>query len=152
MGLFDNYERSSCRKNHYHGPITWNWSHNRACRISSSRKYVIPSFEPERTLTPSRAGSIDTQPKAMILIAPFSSITSLFETFKVASVVPILGPFATIPFAIQTFLKVLYTRFDTLSIIHTITSCPILIVHALNDRTIPTSVSHSLIVLKGDFK
>lgn len=55
--------------------------------------------------------------RALILVAPFSSIPDLLSTYKLGSVLPILAPIKSIPGAMGLFLSVLKTRFDTQSLI-----------------------------------
>lgn len=95
-------------------------------------------------------------PRAVVLVAPFTSIPELLETYKLGSILPILVPFKSIPGAVKLFLKVLRTSFDSISLIQvsyyqyrrfnetkTIfpqnIKSPILILHAENDSTIPFS-------------
>jgi abhydrolase domain-containing protein 12 len=56
-------------------------------------------------------------PRALVLVAPFSSISSLLETYKLFNHIPLLGPFKRFPWLVQTFLKVVRTKFETKSII-----------------------------------
>lgn len=84
-----------------------------------------------------------TSIRALVLIAPFSSIPSLIETYRLGGVFPILAPFASMHFLVKQFLRVLRTKFDTLASIKAVT-CPILIIHAVNDPTIPSLHSHSI--------
>ncbi|KAK4698839.1 hypothetical protein P7C70_g7430, partial [Phenoliferia sp. Uapishka_3] len=82
-------------------------------------------------------------PRSMILVAPFSSLPSLLETYKLGNLIPVLAPFRTFPWLLKTVLRVLNTRFDTRAIIHKI-KCSILILHAQNDPVIPHSHSSTL--------
>jgi hypothetical protein len=69
---------------------------------------------------------LGTIPRALILVAPFSSIPSLLETYKLAGFIPVLAPFRPIPGVLNAFLNlVLKTKFDTLSLIQvSSTPCP----------------------------
>ncbi|GAA5866996.1 hypothetical protein JCM3774_003750 [Rhodotorula dairenensis] len=83
-------------------------------------------------------------PRAVILVAPFSSIAALLETYKLGSVVPLLSPLRVVPGLLDRVLRsVLRTRFDTRGVIETIRA-PILILHAHNDPVIPLSHSRTL--------
>ncbi|GAA5889502.1 hypothetical protein JCM6882_007052 [Rhodosporidiobolus microsporus] len=82
-------------------------------------------------------------PRAVILVAPFSSIASLLETYRLGNVIPILSPLRNFPWLLNTFLKLLRTKFDSKSVIEKIAS-PILILHAQNDPVIPFSHSRTL--------
>ena len=100
-------------------------------------------------------------PRSMILVAPFASIPRLLKTYKLGMIIPILGPLKAFPALVDTFLKTLYTRFDTIAVISVRSrvgeaacrvlrirlqsiKCPILLLHAQNDRTIPYTHSHDL--------
>ncbi|GAA5982462.1 hypothetical protein JCM11641_006123 [Rhodosporidiobolus odoratus] len=82
-------------------------------------------------------------PRAVILVAPFSSLASLLETYRLGNFVPILSPLRRFPWLLNTFLQLLKTKFDTKSVIERISS-PILILHAQNDPVIPFSHSRTL--------
>lgn len=57
-------------------------------------------------------------PKGLILVAPFSSVGALLETYKLFNMVPILSPLKSIPWAMKAFLNLLHTKFDTKGVIH----------------------------------
>ena len=97
----------------------------------------------------------------MILVAPFSSIPRLLKTYKLGMIIPVLGPLKSFPTLVDTFLKSLYTRFDTIGVISVCSlalddedeilrfrlqmiKCPILLLHAQNDATIPYTHSQDL--------
>lgn len=82
-------------------------------------------------------------PRAVILVAPFSSIAALLETYKLGSVIPLLSPLRIVPGLLESVLRLLRTRFDTRGVIETIRA-PILILHAHNDPVIPLSHSRTL--------
>ncbi|GAA5827343.1 hypothetical protein JCM11251_003774 [Rhodosporidiobolus azoricus] len=82
-------------------------------------------------------------PRAVILVAPFSSIASLLETYRLGNLLPILSPLRNFPWLLNKFLKLLRTKFDSQSVIENIKS-PILILHAQNDPVIPFSHSRLL--------
>ncbi|GAA5981631.1 hypothetical protein JCM5350_008056 [Sporobolomyces pararoseus] len=81
--------------------------------------------------------------KALILVAPFSSISTLLETYKLGNWIPLVSPLKRFPWLFNRLLKLLRTRFDTKSIISNVT-CPILLVHAQDDPVIPYSHSKTL--------
>ncbi|BGP33251.1 hypothetical protein JCM10296v2_005045 [Rhodotorula toruloides] len=82
-------------------------------------------------------------PRALILVAPFSSVASLLETYKLGNYIPILSPLQRFPRLLEGLLRLLRTRFDTRSVIDSIHS-PILILHAHNDPVIPLSHTRTL--------
>ncbi|GAA6006833.1 alpha/beta hydrolase [Rhodotorula paludigena] len=82
-------------------------------------------------------------PRSLILVAPFSSIATLLETYRLGNFIPILSPLRNFPWLLDALLQLLKTRFDTKNIIEKITS-PILILHAQNDPVIPFSHSRVL--------
>ncbi|BGP25704.1 hypothetical protein JCM10295v2_004637 [Rhodotorula toruloides] len=82
-------------------------------------------------------------PRALILVAPFSSVASLLETYKLGNYIPILSPLQRFPRLLDGLLRLLRTRFDTRSVIDSICS-PILILHAHNDPVIPLSHTRTL--------
>ncbi|GAA5863018.1 hypothetical protein JCM5353_008352, partial [Sporobolomyces roseus] len=81
--------------------------------------------------------------RALILVAPFSSIATLLETYKLGNCIPLISPLRRFPWLFNKLIKLLRTKFDTKSIISRITS-PLLIVHALDDPVIPFSHTHAL--------
>ncbi|GAA5822318.1 hypothetical protein JCM3770_001569 [Rhodotorula araucariae] len=82
-------------------------------------------------------------PRALILVAPFSSIPTLLETYRLGNFIPILSPLRTFPWLLNSVLQLLKTRFNTHDIIEKV-ACPILILHAQNDPVIPFSHSRVL--------
>ncbi|POY75292.1 hypothetical protein BMF94_1663 [Rhodotorula taiwanensis] len=91
----------------------------------------------------SRLANEGITPKALILVAPFSSIASLLETYKLGNIIPLLSPLRVFPSVLDRLLQLLKTRFDTRGVIETI-RCPILILHAHNDPVIPLAHSRTL--------
>ncbi|GAA5956987.1 hypothetical protein JCM3765_006661 [Sporobolomyces pararoseus] len=81
--------------------------------------------------------------KALVLVAPFSSISTLLETYKLGNVIPLVSPLKRFPWLFEKLLKLLRTRFDTKAVISDVT-CPILLVHAQDDPVIPYSHSKTL--------
>ncbi|ORY65616.1 Alpha/Beta hydrolase protein [Leucosporidium creatinivorum] len=90
-----------------------------------------------------RLAKDNLSPKGLILVAPFSSVGALLETYKLFNTIPILSPLKSIPWMMKAFLNLLHTKFDTKGVIHTIT-CPILILHAQDDPVIPHLHSSAL--------
>ncbi|TNY24338.1 Alpha/Beta hydrolase protein [Rhodotorula diobovata] len=82
-------------------------------------------------------------PRALVLVAPFSSIPTLLETYRLGNFIPLLSPLRRIPWLLDALLQLLKTRFNTKDIIDKV-SCPILILHAQNDPVIPFSHSRAL--------
>ncbi|GAA5920650.1 hypothetical protein JCM1841_006979 [Sporobolomyces salmonicolor] len=82
-------------------------------------------------------------PRAVILVAPFSSIASLLETYRLGNIIPILSPLRPFPWLLNALLGFLRTRFDTKNVIEKIAS-PLLILHAQDDPVIPFSHSRAL--------
>ncbi|GAA6020554.1 hypothetical protein JCM11491_000794 [Sporobolomyces phaffii] len=81
--------------------------------------------------------------RSLILIAPFSSIATLLETYKLGNVIPLVSPLRGFPWLFNRLLELLRTKFDTKSIISDI-SCRILVVHARDDPVIPFTHSRTL--------
>ena len=108
-------------------------------------------------------------PRALVLVAPFSSIPTLLETYRLGAslssslldrldplralqltlldltgnLIPILSPLRHFPRLLDSLLALLKTRFDTHAIIHKVT-CPTLILHAHNDPVIPLGHTRKL--------
>ncbi|GAA5895445.1 alpha/beta hydrolase [Sporobolomyces salmoneus] len=81
--------------------------------------------------------------KGLILVAPFSSIATLLETYKLGNVIPLVSPLTRFPWLFKRLLSLLRTKLDTKSIISDV-SAPILLVHAQDDPVIPFSHSRTL--------
>ncbi|BGP41252.1 hypothetical protein JCM10450v2_005292 [Rhodotorula kratochvilovae] len=86
---------------------------------------------------------VSITPRALVLVAPFSSIPSLLKTYRLGNFIPILSPLRTFPWLLNAVLQLLKTRFNTQDIIEKI-ACPLLILHAQNDPVIPFSHSRVL--------
>ena len=56
-------------------------------------------------------------PKGLVLVAPFSSIGTLLETYKLFNLVPVLKPLKIAPWLMSQFHRFLWTKFDTKSVI-----------------------------------
>ncbi|KAB5591360.1 Monoacylglycerol lipase ABHD12 [Ceratobasidium theobromae] len=82
-------------------------------------------------------------PRGIVLLAPYSSIPTLLETYNFGGKLPVLQPLQRFRFLFGIIIKFLRHRFDTLSIINDIT-CPITIIHATDDWDIPVAHSKSL--------
>ncbi|WVF67898.1 hypothetical protein IAT40_002659 [Kwoniella sp. CBS 6097] len=92
------------------------------------------------------AGSLAKQavhPRALVLIAPFTSITELLTSYRLFRFIPILGPLGHFSIVQRFFQSFLYDTFDSKSAL-TNTSSPTLLLHAVNDNTIPHSHSENL--------
>ncbi|GAA5933282.1 alpha/beta hydrolase [Sporobolomyces koalae] len=81
--------------------------------------------------------------RSLVLIAPFSSIAALLETYKLGQVIPLVSPLRRFPWLFNQLLSFLRSRFDTRSVISKV-KCPILLVHAQDDPVIPFSHSRTL--------
>ncbi|QRV77909.1 alpha/beta hydrolase family protein [Ceratobasidium sp. AG-Ba] len=84
-----------------------------------------------------------TSPRSMVLLAPYSSITKLLETYNIGGKFPILGPLQSFPLLFNYIVRSVEHRFDSLSIINDI-RCHITIIHAVNDWHIPISHARAL--------
>lgn len=82
-------------------------------------------------------------PRGMVLLAPYSSIATLLETYNLGGRLPLLQPLQKFKFAFPLVMKFLRHRFDTLSVINDIT-CPITIIHAADDWDIPVAHAKAL--------
>ncbi|GAA5864803.1 hypothetical protein JCM8547_009237 [Rhodosporidiobolus lusitaniae] len=82
-------------------------------------------------------------PRAVVLVAPFSSISALLETYKLGNFIPILSPLKRFPWLLNAFLQLLRTKFDTQNVLEKI-QAPLLILHAQDDPVIPFSHSRTL--------
>ncbi|KAI9510145.1 Alpha/Beta hydrolase protein [Russula earlei] len=83
-------------------------------------------------------------PRGLVLLAPFSNVETLLDTYYVAGLVPLLAPLRIFPY-IGSFIKsFLVHRFDTLTRVVVGLKLPLLIVHAENDWDIPHSHSQTL--------
>ncbi|KAI0292466.1 Alpha/Beta hydrolase protein [Multifurca ochricompacta] len=83
------------------------------------------------------------QPRGVVLLAAFSNIETLLDTFYVLKIVPLLVPLRPFPY-ISGFLKrFLIHRFDSLAKVVEL-RVPLLLVHAEDDWDIPYSHSQTL--------
>ncbi|CAH7668300.1 Alpha/Beta hydrolase protein [Phakopsora pachyrhizi] len=88
----------------------------------------------------------NAKPKALCLVAPFTSIPELLRTYSLFKLIPILQPFAWFPHLQAVILdKVLLTKFNTKELISSINTS-ILLIHAKNDKDVPPS--HSRVLLE----
>ncbi|WVO17329.1 hypothetical protein L204_105021 [Cryptococcus depauperatus] len=82
-------------------------------------------------------------PRAITLIAPFSSVAKLLTSFRLFKFIPLLGPLGRFP-PIQRYLQsFLIYPFDSSFVLTNVTS-PILLLHAANDDIIPHTHSSYL--------
>ncbi|OCF45643.1 hypothetical protein I317_00545 [Kwoniella heveanensis CBS 569] len=82
-------------------------------------------------------------PRSLVLIAPFTSITELLTSYRLFRFIPILGPLGHVPFVQRFFQSFLYHTFDSKAALAN-TFSPTLLLHAINDHTIPHSHSDDL--------
>ncbi|WWC72660.1 uncharacterized protein I206_106624 [Kwoniella pini CBS 10737] len=80
------------------------------------------------------------KPRALVLIAPFTSITDLILSYRIFRFIPILGPLGVFPSVQRYFQTHLHHTFNSVKALEK-TSSPTLILHAINDNTIPYSHS-----------
>ncbi|KAF8583341.1 alpha/beta-hydrolase [Ramaria rubella] len=85
----------------------------------------------------------NANPRGLVLVAPYSSLPTLLETYNLGGWIPLLKPLQSIPFAQGFILRFLKTRFDTRSVLPTIKT-DIILVHAEDDFDIPSSHSTDL--------
>ncbi|TFY80383.1 hypothetical protein EWM64_g3633 [Hericium alpestre] len=83
------------------------------------------------------------QPRGMVLLAPFSSVDTLLETYHLLGLVPLFSPLKAFPLAVGYVKHFIVHHFDTLSRITTLRT-PILIVHSEDDWDIPFTHSETL--------
>ncbi|ORX58249.1 alpha/beta-hydrolase [Hesseltinella vesiculosa] len=82
-------------------------------------------------------------PKALILQAPYSSITNLVFEYNLLEIFPLFGPLRGIGGLQDWMLSRLLHRFDSLSRISDV-DCPILISHGAKDKEIPIQHAYDL--------
>ncbi|KAI0345650.1 alpha/beta-hydrolase [Trametopsis cervina] len=83
------------------------------------------------------------QPRGIALLAPFTSLSKLIETFSIFGI-PVLQPLQTFPLGLKLLRRALNHEFDTLSVIQDF-NAPTLIAHSQGDFDIPHSHSQTLI-------
>ncbi|KAI0056399.1 alpha/beta-hydrolase [Artomyces pyxidatus] len=83
------------------------------------------------------------QPRGVVLLAPFSTVSTLMDTYYILGLIPLLAPLRTIPFAAEYLKRFLLHRFDSLSKV-TAFKTPLLIVHAEDDWDIPFAHSETI--------
>lgn len=82
-------------------------------------------------------------PRAVVLVAPFTSITDVLSEYWLAKFIPVLSPFRAIPPLFDYLRSFLYFPFNSAAVLPK-TDAPILILHAQNDAVIPHSHSQRL--------
>ncbi|KAK4689271.1 uncharacterized protein P7C73_g840, partial [Tremellales sp. Uapishka_1] len=90
-----------------------------------------------------RLADLGQFPRALVMIAPFTSLPDLLATYQLFFLIPVLSPLQKIPGALTFFTSFLKSRFNSTQALLK-TSSPTLFVHALNDPTIPPSHSATL--------
>ncbi|KAG8926514.1 hypothetical protein FRC01_008748 [Tulasnella sp. 417] len=83
------------------------------------------------------------EPRALVVVAPFSSIEALFASYSIGGLIPLFRPLQIIPFVDKLVAKYIHSRFSTIDLIGHV-RVPTLIVHAKDDTTIPHSHSGHL--------
>ncbi|ODN99581.1 hypothetical protein L198_03425 [Cryptococcus wingfieldii CBS 7118] len=82
-------------------------------------------------------------PRALVLIAPFSSVTELLTSFRFFKFIPMLGPLSSIPCLQTYFRSFLQHPFSSRAALQDV-AAPVLLLHAVNDDTIPHTHSSVL--------
>ncbi|KAH9950624.1 Alpha/Beta hydrolase protein [Amylocystis lapponica] len=85
----------------------------------------------------------NVKPRGVALLAPFSSVTTLVETYDVLGF-PILQPLQSFAWSRKLMTKLVVDAFDTLSIIQEF-NVPTLIAHSRDDLDVPHSHSRTLL-------
>ncbi|KAF8513767.1 Alpha/Beta hydrolase protein [Gautieria morchelliformis] len=83
------------------------------------------------------------KPRGLVLLAPFSSLAALLETYNLGGWVPLLKPLQSIPFAQSLVLSFLETKFNTKVALANVKT-NIVLIHADDDFDIPSSHSADL--------
>ncbi|KAI0294467.1 Alpha/Beta hydrolase protein [Multifurca ochricompacta] len=83
------------------------------------------------------------QPRGVVLLAPFSNIDTLLDTYYIMGIVPLLAPLRIFPYIADFVKRFLTHRFDSLAKVVGL-NVPLLIVHAEDDWDIPYSHSQTL--------
>ncbi|KIJ54815.1 hypothetical protein M422DRAFT_200744 [Sphaerobolus stellatus SS14] len=81
--------------------------------------------------------------RGLVLVAPFSSLAKLLETYNFGGWLPLLKPLQGVPFLQQFVLKFLKSKFDTLNTLPSVNT-NIVLIHAENDLDIIPSHSTAL--------
>ncbi|TIB09957.1 hypothetical protein E3P92_03340 [Wallemia ichthyophaga] len=84
--------------------------------------------------------------RAVVLAAPFSSVTKLLETYKIGGLFPLFSPLRSLPQIREYLFTFLRHKYDTGDNLHAISS-PVLIAHSVDDIEIP--VEHSISLFKS---
>ncbi|ODN83055.1 hypothetical protein L202_01280 [Cryptococcus amylolentus CBS 6039] len=82
-------------------------------------------------------------PRALVLIAPFSSVTELLTSFRLFKFIPLLGPMSSVPRLQTYFRSFLQHPFNSRAALQDV-AAPVLLLHAVNDDTIPHTHSSVL--------
>ncbi|KAH9030008.1 Alpha/Beta hydrolase protein [Lactarius hengduanensis] len=88
-------------------------------------------------------GGEPQRPRGVVLLAPFSSVETLLDTYYIAGLIPLLAPLRIFPFVSNFVKRFLVHRFDSLSKIVSL-KVPLLIVHSEDDWDIPHVHSETL--------
>lgn len=80
-------------------------------------------------------------PHGLVLVAPFSSLGALLETYRLFNVVPLFSPLRTVPWLLNAFMGLLRARFDTKAVIH-VSQCPRKTRSLGTDLLTPSRVRH----------
>ncbi|KAI0299590.1 Alpha/Beta hydrolase protein [Russula brevipes] len=88
-------------------------------------------------------GSARERPRGVVLLAPFTNVSTLLDTYYIAGVIPLLAPLRIFPQMAKFIKRFLTHRYDSLAKVAGL-NVPLLIVHAENDWDIPPSHSQTL--------
>ncbi|KZT67119.1 alpha/beta-hydrolase [Daedalea quercina L-15889] len=90
----------------------------------------------------SRLAHEDVKPRGVVLLAPFSSMLTLLDTYEIWGI-PVLQPLQSNALGRKILRRLASEAYDTLSVIHEF-NVPTLIAHSADDYEIPHSHSRTL--------
>ncbi|EKM49718.1 uncharacterized protein PHACADRAFT_167073 [Phanerochaete carnosa HHB-10118-sp] len=90
-----------------------------------------------------RLAAEDLRPRGIVLLAPFSSVSRLIESYDLWGI-PILQPLQSFPWGLKLLKHIARIEFDTLAAIQDF-NAPTLIAHAQDDTEVPHAHSKTLI-------
>ncbi|TFK70394.1 alpha/beta-hydrolase [Pluteus cervinus] len=84
------------------------------------------------------------KPRGLVMLAPFSSIRELLNTYHIFGLFPLAKPLSMIPFGTNLLSLALIHKYDSLSVVPDIKT-NVVISHAANDWEIPSTHSEALL-------
>lgn len=87
--------------------------------------------------------------RAVVLAAPFLSVSKLLETYKLGGLFPLFSPLRSLPQIRDYLFTFLRHKYNTSDNLHAISS-PVLIAHSVDDLEIP--VEHSISLFKNQVR